>query len=102
MPQRRPDFLDWKRLATVFEALSAEQSISAALTGQGEPARLSGKAVTADYFRVFATRLQLGRTFTPEDDQPGAAPVVVLSHAAWQNQFGGDPDILTPPAGAGR
>src|ERR1035438_6906107 len=63
-----PNFVDWKRLATLFEALSAEQSISAALTSQGEPARLSGKAVTADYFRVFATRAQLGRCFTPEED----------------------------------
>ena len=89
-----PNFIDWRRLATLFEALSAEQSISAALTGQGEPARLSGKAVTSDYFRVFATRTQLGRTFTPDDDLPGAAPVIVLSHAAWQNQFGGDPEIL--------
>lgn len=89
-----PDFLDWKRLATVFEALSAEQSISAALTNQGEPTRLSGKAVTADYFRVFATRVQLGRTFLPEEDQPGAASVIVLSHAAWQTHFGADPGIL--------
>jgi putative ABC transport system permease protein len=89
-----PDFLDWKRLATVFEALSAEQSISAALTGQGEPVRLPGKTVTADYFRVFATRVRLGRTFTPEEDHLGAAPVLVLSHAAWQNHFGADPDIL--------
>ena len=90
-----PEFLDWKRLAKSFEAFSAEQPISAALTGEGEPARLSGKAVTADYFRVFDTRVALGRTFTPEEDQPGATAVVVLSHAAWQNQFGGDPAILT-------
>src|SRR6185369_5451534 len=41
-----PDFLDWKRLGTVFEALSAEQPIAAALTGNGEPASLRGKAVT--------------------------------------------------------
>jgi predicted permease len=89
-----PDFVDWKRLATVFEALSAEQPISAALTGKGEPARLSGKAVTAEYFQVFATSARLGRTFIPEEDRPGAAPVIVLSYAAWQNSFGGDPDIL--------
>ena len=57
---RAPEFLDWKRLATVFERLSAEQSVSAALTDQGEPTRLSGKAVTADYFRVFATNAAAG------------------------------------------
>ncbi len=89
-----PNFLDWKRLATVFEALSAEQPVSAAIDSRGEPVRLSGKAVTADYFRVFATSARLGRTFTAEEDRPGAARVVVLSHAAWQNYFGADPDIL--------
>jgi len=64
------------------------------LTDRGEPTRLAGKAVTAEYFQVFATSAQIGRTFTPEEDRPGAAPVIVLSHSAWQNQFGGDPDIL--------
>jgi len=90
-----PDFLDWKRLAnTEFEALSAEQPISVALTDKDGATRLSGKAVTADYFQVFATKAQLGRTFAPEEDQPGTAPLIVLSHAAWQSDFGGDPDIL--------
>jgi predicted permease len=89
-----PDFLDWKRLATGFEAMSAEQPISGTLNGNGEPIRLSGKAVTAEYFRVFAVNAQMGRTFTPEEDQPGAATVIVLSHAAWQDYFGRDPEIL--------
>ncbi|MGO8736606.1 MAG: ADOP family duplicated permease [Terriglobia bacterium] len=90
-----PDFVDWKRLAsTEFEALSAEQSISVVLTDKDGATRLSGKAVTADYFQVFATQARLGRTFAPEEDQPGAAPMMVLSHAAWQSDFGGDPDIL--------
>ena len=89
-----PDFQDWRRLATVFDTLSAEQPLSAAINAQGEPIRLSGKAVTADYFRVFAANTRLGRTFTAEEDRPAAARVVVLSHAAWQNHFGADPDIL--------
>ncbi len=90
-----PDFLDWKRLGGgAFQALSAELPISAAVTGNGEPARLSGKSVTAEYFQVFATSAAFGRTFTPEDDRPGAAPVIVLSYAAWQSAFGGDPEIL--------
>ncbi len=88
------DFLDWKRLSAVFEALSAEHPIAGALSGDREPAHLSGKAVTADYFRVFATSAWLGRTFRPGEDQPGAAPVLVISHAAWQTHFGGDPNIL--------
>ncbi|HLK66356.1 MAG TPA: ABC transporter permease [Bryobacteraceae bacterium] len=89
-----PDFQDWRRLATVFEAMSAEQSLSAAIIAQGEPVRLPGKAVTADYFRVFAANPLLGRTFTADEDRPASARVVVLSHAAWQNYFGADPEIL--------
>jgi putative ABC transport system permease protein len=88
-------FLEWKRLGREFEAMSAEQTLSVALQNGGDPARWSGKAVTADYFRVFGTRASLGRTFAPDEDQPGSAPVVVLSHAAWQSDFGADPEILS-------
>lgn len=89
-----PDFLDWRRMATSFESLAAEIPVSAAINGQEGPVRVLGKAVTADYFRVFQTGPKLGRTFAAEDDRPGAPKLVVLSHAAWQNYFGADPDIL--------
>ena len=88
------NFLDWKRLSTSFEALSALRGLNVALTGQGEPARLGGALVSADYFEVFGVKALAGRTFRPQDDQPGAAPVVVLSHQTWQARFGGDPSIL--------
>ena len=88
------DFLDWKRLGTSFEAMAAENPVSAAWTGNGEPVRLTGKRVTSDYFRVFSTTPHPGRTFTPEDDRPGAAPVVLISHATWQTHFGADSGIL--------
>jgi putative ABC transport system permease protein len=81
-------------MATVFDALCAENPVSAALNDQGDPVRLSGKAVTADYFRVFTTGTALGRTFAAGEDQSGAAKVVVLSHSAWQQYFGADPNIL--------
>mgnify|MGYP003803763273 CR=1 FL=1 len=88
------DYLDWKRLATSFEALSAEFPASVALTGNGEPARLSGKAVSSDYFRVFSTPPLMGRTFMAHEDQPGSEAVVVISHATWQSHFGADLNIL--------
>lgn len=87
-------FLAWKRLGTVFAVLSAENPVASALTGPGEPRRLLGESVSAEYFNVFAIGTELGRVFSPEEDRPGAAPVVVLSHAAWQTYFGADPGIL--------
>ncbi len=88
------DFLDWKRLNTVFEALSAESTTTATLTGQGEPERLPGKLVSADYFKVFGVNAQLGRTFAPGEDQPGAEPLILLSNGVWRARFGADPGIL--------
>ncbi len=87
-------FLDWKRQSDLFEALSVENSTKAAVMTGGSPVRVSGKLVSADYFQVFGVRPQIGRSFARGEDQPGAAPVVILSHAFWQKQFGGDPGIL--------
>src|SRR5260370_42224274 len=84
----------WKRQGDIFEALSVEGPIRAAVPTGGDPARVSGKLVSADYFQVFGVKPQIGRTFAPGEDQPGAAPVVVLSHAFWRRQFAGDPGVL--------
>jgi putative ABC transport system permease protein len=40
---------------------------------------------------------QLGRWFTPDEDQAGANPVVIMSHRLWQRRFGGDPNIVGKP-----
>jgi putative ABC transport system permease protein len=87
-------FLDWKGQNAIFEALAAEQRTRAAV-GTGEDlARVQGKLVSADYFKVFGVKPRLGRTFAPGEDQPGASPVVVLSYSFWQARFGGDPNVL--------
>ncbi len=87
-------FLDWKRQGDIFEALSVECPTRAAVATDGYPARVSGKLVSADYFQVFGVKPQIGRTFARGEDQPGAAPVVVLSHAFWRTQFASDPNVL--------
>ena len=88
------EFLNWKRLSGAFDAMAAEVPVSATLADQDGPARLQGKAVTAEYFRVFGVKTALGRTFAEDEEKPGTSRVIVLSHAAWQHDFGGDPDIL--------
>jgi putative ABC transport system permease protein len=87
-------FLDWKRQTDIFEALSVEVPTRAAVSSSAYPARVSGKLVSADYFQVFGVKPEIGRAFASGEDQPGAAPVVVLSHAFWQTQFAGDADVL--------
>jgi len=87
-------FLDWKRQQDLYEALSVEAPLRAAVTAGGDPVRLSGRLVSADYFNVFGVKARIGRTFATGEDQPGATPVVVLSYSLWQTLFGGDPDVM--------
>jgi predicted permease len=65
-----------------------------ALTGHEEGARLPGARVSSAIFEVIGARPLLGRRFDASDEAPGAAPVVLLSHSAWQRFFGGNPNIV--------
>ena len=87
-------FLELKQQSRSFEALSAESLSTATVPVNGEPTRLNGRYVSWDHFAVFGIQPLVGRTFRPEEDQPGAARVVILSHAVWQRHFGGDRGIL--------
>ena len=64
------------------------------LTGLGSPVRLTGTLVSAEFFDVLGARAELGRTFLSGEDIPGQDSSVVLSHALWQQYFGGDPAII--------
>jgi len=64
----------------------------------GSSERVIGTLVSGNYFAVLGTRPALGRFFREDEDQvPGERPVVVLSHAFWQQRFNGDPTILDRP-----
>jgi predicted permease len=66
--------------------------------GQGQGAWAYAHFVSGDYFQTLGVGIALGRGFAPDEDQVGAPrAVVVLSHAAWQSRFGGDPGILDRP-----
>jgi putative ABC transport system permease protein len=87
-------YLYWRAQSQVFEHLVAYERGSRDLTGQGEKERLKSLKVTANVFSALGLAPQLGRAFTPEDDRPEAAPVVLLGHALWQRRFGGNPAII--------
>src|SRR5436309_761291 len=56
--------------------------------------RLRRAGVSGEFFDVLGARPALGRALRAADDVHGAAPVLVLSHGAWQRRFGGDPGVL--------
>ncbi len=88
------NFLDWLHQNTCFEYMAAQTGGSATLTGHGEPVEISGARVSAHFFDVFGVRAAQGRAFLDGEDQVGREHVVVLSHALWQSQFGGDPALV--------
>ncbi|HWI17543.1 MAG TPA: ABC transporter permease, partial [Vicinamibacterales bacterium] len=87
-------FLEIKRQNQSFDAFSAESLSTATVLINGEPVRLDGRYVSWDHFAVFGLQPIIGRTFAPDEDRDGAGRVVIISHAAWQQHFGGDPGIL--------
>ena len=64
------------------------------LRGTDRPERLSGAEISSDYLTTLRIKPILGRTFLPEDDKAGAAPVALLSYSLWQSHFGSDPNIV--------
>ena len=88
------DFLDWARLNQSFVSIAAFSGGPVDLTGAGDPVQLPIGGVTAGFFDVLGVRAVHGRTFRPEEDNFGNHRVVVLSHALWQQRFGGDSSVI--------
>jgi len=87
-------FRDWRERSEQFEQLVAYNLSLLTWTGGEQPELLRGWAVTAGYFRLFGSGMTLGRGFTEEEDRPGGARVVVISHAFWRTRFGSDAGVL--------
>ncbi|HEY3137505.1 MAG TPA: ABC transporter permease [Blastocatellia bacterium] len=89
-----PNFLDLQRENQTFSAMAISRGYGFTLIGAGEPERVNARLVTADFFSVLEIKPEQGRTFAPDEDQPGAAPQVVISHRLWQRKFGSSVDVL--------
>ena len=77
-----------------FEDLGMFGSRSISVTGVGEPEAVTALFVTSGVFRTLRVNPVLGRVFTPEDDEPGAASTILISSGYWQTRFGEDPGVL--------
>ena len=91
-----PDYLDWRNDNTVFEHLAATHKESRNLSGipGRDPERISGAAVTRNFFNVVGLSPEIGRTFSEDEDKAGAPPVVVISDRLWRRAFNADPSVL--------
>ena len=89
-----PDLRDWQSQNHVFESMAGSTDVMYTLTGAGEPAPIIGYEFSAEYFHILGVAPLVGRTFAPEEEQPGKNHVVVLGYRLWQSRFGGDRSLV--------
>ncbi len=94
MSVANPNFVDWRDQNRSFASLSAFRWNDYDLTGGGQPEHLSGKMVSADFFRVLGIHPVLGRDFDRRTDRLGASPVVLIGGGLWSRRFGASPAVL--------
>jgi putative ABC transport system permease protein len=91
------NFIHWREMNQAFEDISAVgMTFAVTLTGAGDPEELPFQFVSASFFPLLGVQPALGRSFTAEEDRPGAR-VVVISDRLWQRRFSADPGILSHP-----
>lgn len=90
-----PNYLSWAERARGLDlAAYSGQTLTWSGDGVDRPERLEALAPTASFLSVIGGSLQSGRWFTPEDADPAAPRVAVLSHRLWRTRFGEDPTVV--------
>ena len=89
-----PNLLDWIRENRSFTAIAGYRANPVTLTGSGDAQHITGMRVSASFFSLLGVKPLIGRNFTADEDQQGAAPVVILSQGLWKSKFGSSAEIL--------
>ena len=90
-----PDYQDWQSRAQSFERIAMSRGVFTTLSINGAaPATLFTTQVTANAFSLVGIKPIIGRDFLPSDQEPGAAPVVILRHDLWRSRFAARADIV--------
>ena len=96
-PSQIVGLLDFRQRNRTFSSIGAFGNLSVNLTGQGEPERVRGVRISANFFQMVGIAAAQGRVFVPDDDAPGRPKIVLLSHALWVRRFGGDTGLIGKP-----
>jgi predicted permease len=91
------DYRDWRERQRSFEHLAAFYQGTVNIRGTERPERYDGGFMTANSFEVLGVEPFLGRSFRPEEEEPGAPQVAILGYRAWQERYGGSRDVLGMP-----
>jgi predicted permease len=89
-----PDFIDWKKMAKSFDALTAYSFDAFTLGGNGEPKAIFATQVMPNFFATLGVKPALGRAFVDGEDVTDGPHVALLTDGYWRSDFGGDPNVI--------
>ncbi len=91
----QPDFLDYREQNHSFERLAATMGFPVTLTEGDAPERITGLAVSPNFFATLGITPLVGRDMLPEEGSAGrGSRIVLISHGLWQRRFGSRRDIV--------
>ncbi len=88
------DFLEWRRRNTSFQDMNAWTGASFNVATEDRPEQIAGARCTPGFFAMRGLPLFLGRSFLPEEGEPGKDHVVILSNRAWTRYFNSNRDLI--------
>lgn len=97
-PLTYPDYLYFRDHNSVFSGFTASGSpdLSVVWSRNSQGEAIHGQLVAANFFSVLSVKPELGRIFLPDEDgDAGTAPVVMVSHAFWQERLGADQRVVS-------
>jgi putative ABC transport system permease protein len=88
------ELTDYRQRSHTLDSIVEYHSMSFTLYGGSEPRSVRTGVVSAGFFGILGVQPLLGRTFQPEEEAPGAQPVLILSYEFWKRFEHGDPNII--------
>jgi putative ABC transport system permease protein len=87
-------YFDWKKEVHSFDDLAAYAWDEVNLTGDREAQKVQDFQITSNFFTMIGVQPFLGRTFLPEEEEPGRNQEIILSYGLWEQRYASDPNIL--------
>jgi predicted permease len=89
-----PEFFELKEWNRSFSDIGGYRTGTSSIETTDQPLRVASAVASASFFTTLGVQAAAGRTYTADEDLPGADPVVVLSDGIWRSAFGSDPQLI--------
>ena len=94
VPASYTNFAEWARQSKTLEGIAGMEDANLNRTGIGEPERVVGARISANFFQVLGVATAIGTTFDSVEQGPHDTQVAILSDAYWQSRFGANRNAI--------